>query len=358
MDTYNLINSKAIQEHCRKINHQFNTLELAVLIYRNKRMSINEKISAYKELITDYPDMKLIKKYRPENYDTVKEMVQGEIERIENLVNILKTDEQDVIYTYNYYCKNIYDNGIIEGKNEYRDVYKTLKEVKDVIQKDIEEDEEKEILSFAIRKRKISNTKNEYEIRAEYLLDENRNLKLVNIYDFESEYLDISMICLNIPTPFKEGDLLISTSDTPFSEGYVLDNKRFTFVLDNLITWRDNFQEALDRGSYDSSDMEGTGYSVTDEGRLYLDNIFDYDGWEFFDGELKGNERILRAVSNLIKGEISIDLFLQGYEYIKSENEVSLNLYTPKGLELVGLTKRDIKTLEFKREYKEKLENN
>ena len=190
------------------------------------------------------------------------------------------------------------------------------------------------------------------------MLDENRNLKLVNIYDFESEYLDISMICLNIPTPFKEGDLLISTSDTPFSEGYVLDNKRFTFVLDNLITWRDNFQEALDRGSYDSSDMEGTGYSVTDEGRLYLDNIFDYDGWEFFDGELKGNERILRAVSNLIKGEISIDLFLQGYEYIKSENEVSLNLYTPKGLELVGLTKRDIKTLEFKREYKEKLENN
>ena len=358
MDTYNLINSKAIQEHCRKINHQFNTLELAVLIYRNKRMSINEKISAYKELITDYPDMKLIKKYRPENYDTVKEMVQGEIERIENLVNILKTDEQDVIYTYKYYSKNIYDNGIIEGKNEYRDVYKTLKEVKDVIQKDIEEDEEKEILSFAIRKRKISNTKNEYEIRAEYLLDENRNLKLVNIYDFESEYLDISMICLNIPTPFKEGDLLISTSDTPFSEGYVLDNKRFTFVLDNLITWRDNFQEALDRGSYDSSDMEGTGYSVTDEGRLYLDNIFDYDGWEFFDGELKGNERILRAVSNLIKGEISIDLFLQGYEYIKSENEVSLNLYTPKGLELVGLTKRDIKTLEFKREYKEKLENN
>ena len=94
MDTYNLINSKAIQEHCRKINHQFNTLELAVLIYRNKRMSINEKISAYKELITDYPDMKLIKKYRPENYDTVKEMVQGEIERIENLVNILKTDDK------------------------------------------------------------------------------------------------------------------------------------------------------------------------------------------------------------------------------------------------------------------------
>lgn len=354
MDKYKLINSRAIQEHCRKINHQFNTLELAVLIYRNKRMSIDEKIFAYKELIADYPDMKLIKRYKPEKYDTVKEMVQGEIERIENLVNILRTDEQDVIYTYNYYCKGVYNyNSITEGKDEYRDVYKTLKEVKDVIKRDIEEDDEKEILSFAIRKRTIPSNKNKYEIRAEYLLDENRNLKLVNIYDFESEYLDIGMICLNIPTPFEEGDLLIATSDTPFSEGYVLDNKRFPFILDNLITWRDNFQEAVDRGSYDSSDMEGTGYAITDEGKLYLDNIFDYDSWEYFEGKLEGSERILKAVSNLIKGEISIDLFLQSYEYIKSENAISLNLYTTEGLELAGLTKRDIKTLEFKREYKE-----
>ena len=95
--------------------------------------------------------------------------------------------------------------------------------------------------------------------------------------------------------------------------------------------------------------MEGTGYSITDEGKLCLNNIFDYDSWEYFEGELEGNERILKAISNLIKGEISIDLFLQSYEYIKSENEISLNLYTTEGLELAGLTKRDIKTLEFKK---------
>ena len=130
----------------------------------------------------------------------------------------------------------------------------------------------------------------------------------------------------------EKGDLLIATSDTPFSEGYVLDNKRFPFVLHNLITWRDNFQEAVDRGSYDSSDMEETGYSITDEGRVCLNNIFDYDSYEYWESELEGGERILKAISNLIKGEISIELFLQGYEYIKSENEISLNLYTPKGL--------------------------
>lgn len=352
MDIYKLINSKAIQEYCRKIKHQFNILELAVLIYRNKRMSIEEKISAYKELIADYSDMKMIKKYRPQNYDTVKAMIKGEIARIENLVNILKADEQDVIYTYNYYCQNIYDNGIIEGKYEYRDVYITLKEVKDLIKQDIKEDEEKEILSFAIRKRTISNAKNKYEIRAEYLLDENRNLKLVNIYDFESE-LDISMICLNIPTPFQKGDLLVATTDNPFFAGYILDNKRFPFVLDNLIIWRDNFQEALDRGSYDSSDMQGTAYLVSSEGKIYFDNVFNYDNWEYFEGELQGNERILKSISSLIKGQIGIDLFLQSYDYIKSENRILIDAYTKEGLELAGLTEKDIKTLEFKKEYRE-----
>lgn len=352
MDIYNLINSKAIRDYCRKIEHQFNILELAVLIYRNKKMSVEEKISAYKELIAGYSDMKMIKKYRPQNYDTVKAMIKGEIARIENLVNILKTDEQDVIYTYNYYCRNTYNNGIVEGKYEYRDVYKTLKEVKDLIKQDIKEDEEKEILSFAIRKRTISNAKNKYEIRAEYLLDENRNLKLVNIYDFESE-LDINMICLNIPTPFQKGDLLVATTDTPFSEGYILDNKRFPFVLDNLIIWRDNFQEALDRGSYDSSDMQGTAYLVSSEGKIYFDNVFNYDNWEYYEGELQGNERILKSISSLIKGQIGIDLFLQSYDYIKSENRILIDAYTKEGLEFAGLTEKDIKTLEFKKEYRE-----
>ena len=352
MDTYKLINSKAVQEYCKKIKHQFNILELAVLIYRNKRMSIDEKISVYKELIAGYPDMKMVKKYRPQNYDTVKAMIKGEIERIRNLVNILKTDEQDVIYTYNYYCKNIYDNGIIEGKDEYRDVYKTLKEVQELIEQDIKEDEENEILSFFIRKRTLREHKDNFEIKADYILDENRNLRLVNIYDLKSGYLDISMFCLNLPVPFKRGDLLVSTSYSPFYEGSFLDMQRFPFVLENLITWRENFQELLDKGNYDSSDMEGTGYFITEDGKLCYDNVFDYDSWEYFEGELKGSEKLLKGVSNLIKDQIGIELFLQGYEYIKAENNLSLDIYTKEGLELAGLSENDIKRLEFKNKLK------
>ena len=71
MDVYNLINSKAIQKHCREIKHQFNTEELAVLIYRNKTMSIEEKISSYQELIADYPDMEVIERINCKHYDSV-----------------------------------------------------------------------------------------------------------------------------------------------------------------------------------------------------------------------------------------------------------------------------------------------
>lgn len=54
-----------------------------------------------------------------------------------------------------------------------------------------------------------------------------------------------------------------------------------------------------------------------------------------------------------MKEQIGIDLFLQVYEYIKKENELSLNFYTTEGLELAGLTKRDINILELKKEYDE-----
>ena len=49
LDNYVLINSKAIGDYCRKIKYQFNTEELAVLVYRNKKMDIFEKISKYQD---------------------------------------------------------------------------------------------------------------------------------------------------------------------------------------------------------------------------------------------------------------------------------------------------------------------
>lgn len=348
MDIYSLINSKAIQEHCRKIQHQFNTEELAVLIYRNKRMSIDEKISAYQELITDYPDMEVIERINCKHYDSVKDMIQGEINRLETLREKLEKEEQDVIYIYNSFWFNGYR--IIEGKNEYRDVYTNFKEVKKLIDDDIKDDEDNELLSFRITKRPLGK-ENKYEITAEYLVTENKELKMVNIYDFKSDWLDISNIFLNIPTPFKEGDLLVSTSKTPFGEGHILSYYKYPFVLYYLATWRENLQHLLNKGNYDSSDMQGLGYYISEYG-LVLDNNHDYDSWEYFEGELKGESRTLKAISSFMKQEIGLDLLLETYKYILADKEVKGAFwygFTDDGLEFAGLSDKDIKRINEKR---------
>ena len=199
IDIYELINSKAISEYCRKIEHKFNTEELAVLIYRNKIINIDEKISAYEELIKDYPDMEVIERINCKHYDSVKVMIKEEIKRIKELKEKLEEEEQDVIYTYNYWC-NCVDNIITTGKDEYRDVYKTFKKVQKEIDNELKEDKEQEIISFLIRKREFSKD-SKYNIVAEYKLNKDRKLEMVNIYDFNNEWLDIHGICLNIPTP-------------------------------------------------------------------------------------------------------------------------------------------------------------
>ena len=106
MDIYSLINSKAIQEHCRKIKHKFNTQELTVLIHRNKRMSIDEKITAYQELITDYPDMEVIERMNCKHYDSVKDMIKEEIQRVRNLKQEMQTESENMIYNYETFYRD------------------------------------------------------------------------------------------------------------------------------------------------------------------------------------------------------------------------------------------------------------
>ena len=340
IDVYELINSKAISEYCRKIEHKFNTEELAVLIYRNKRMNIDEKISAYEELIKYYPDMEVIERINCKHYDSVKVMIREEIKRIKELKEKLEKEEQDVIYTYNYWC-NCVDNIITTGKDEYRDVYKTFKEVQKEIDNELKEDEKQEIISFLIRKREFSKD-SKYNIAAEYKLNKDRKLEMVNIYDYKNEWLDIQGICLNIPTPFKRGDLLIATSQTPFAGGHVLNYEKFPFVLDHLITWNDKFQDMLSKGNFDFSDMQGPGYIINDNNELLYDNVFDYDSWEYFEGNLKGIDRLLKSVSSLLKDEIDITLFISAYEKIIQEYHSSFYWFTDEGLKLCGFSEKEI----------------
>ena len=336
-DEYNLINSKAIGDYCRSIKHKFNTEELAVLVYRNKRMTIEEKIKKYTDLINNYPDMEVIERINCKHYDNVKIMIKEEIQRLNNVYKELTQDDSDSICIWTEYNKSTlrysYSNDIIH-------TFRTYKETFEDIQNYIKENDN--TLSFKITKKYFNKNK---EIYARYIV-ENKKIKLINIEN-STDILDIDQIFLNIPTPFKKGDILVSKSRSMCDYSGI-------FVLDYLCTWRDGLEELLAKGNYDSSDMIADGYCCLygeNSTELVLDNKWDYDSFEYYDKDLQGNERILKGISSLIKNEIGIDIFLQAYEYIKSDNKNLLNMFTAEGLQLAGLTAKDIHILEVKEEY-------
>lgn len=322
MDTYNLINSKAISNYCRSIKHKFNTEELAVLIYRNNSLNITEKIKKYNELIENYPDMEVIERINCEHYDSVKTLIKNEIERLKIL---------------NKKIRNTEDNTVITVPNLlYNDVYKSYEEACQEILKELNSEE---IKSFKLIKKYLTGKKN--ELRVECIWNK-KEIKIVNIIDSENHFLDIDNICLNIPTPFKKGDLLVSKYKSVFNDENELNGGVYPFVLGYLCNWDKDFQEILDKGNHDSSDMQGPGYMVGKDGLLYWDNVFDYDSWEYYDekiyGKLKGMDRLLITTSNLMKGEIDISLFLGAYENLKRESTKSnLDLFTKEGLKLAGI---------------------
>lgn len=247
MDVYKLINSKAIAEHCRKIQHKFNTEELAVLIYRNKYMSVDEKIQAYNELITDYNDMQVIERFNCRHYDSVRDLIKSEINRLNTLVDKLKLDEPDVIYTYEAYYKSI---SMYRDYSKIANLYKTFSETITAVTDEIKEDDD--VLMFKLYKTSL--IENFPNIVAKYIVNVDNQIKMVNLYDTKHVDLDIDNIFLNLPTHFKKGDILVGYGDVPYKDG-VLPNKKEIFVLDWLYTWREDLKEKLAKGNCDSSDM-------------------------------------------------------------------------------------------------------
>lgn len=204
---YNLINSRAIGDYCRSISHKFNTEELAVLVYRNNSMTIKEKIKKYTDLLNNYSDMEVIERINCEHYDSVKTMIKEEILRLNDLYKKIILDDSDSICVWTEYNKSTLR---YEHNSDINHTFRTYKEAYEDIQNYIEEYDD--TISFQIVKKYFSKDE---QIYARFLV-ENKKIKLINIEN-NTDILNIDQIFLNIPTPFKKGDILISKSKSMFN---------------------------------------------------------------------------------------------------------------------------------------------
>ena len=144
-------------------------------------MSVDEKISAYQELITDYPDMEVIERINCKHYDSVKDMIQGEIQRVRNLRQEMQQADENMIYTYEICYRNSYLHRFEESNN----LYKTYDDVCMALYQELKEDTDNEILKIQLIKRTLD--RNGRRIIEKYNI-ENKQLKLINIYSTD-EYL-------------------------------------------------------------------------------------------------------------------------------------------------------------------------
>jgi len=103
--------------------------------------------------------------------------------------------------------------------------------------------------------------------------------------------LDLKFI--DLPVPFKRGD--------------IVECRDRLFVVDSLPHFSDgrgrNYEQYLTGKFTDSSDMIGWGLFVDDDGILYGDHTGRYDRYKYYNGKLKGKERLLHYVSLFIHGE-------------------------------------------------------
>ena len=327
-DIYDLINSKAIGDYCREIGYKFNIEELAVLIYRNKKMDIFEKISKYQDLIDNYPDMEVETQF--EYYDSVKTMIKNEIKRIKKLYQDF-ISEDDCIYGWSDWKKNGYSN------YEFDISKRTYKEIENEIKYLI--NEYNDIDYFSITKKYFDEKKVIFIREEEKKIIANCRVikkipKIVEIKEW-GELSDFESIFLNISVPFKKGDILIS-------------DRAEIFVLNNLAIWNERIKDRSFIKNLDMTDMIGSGYYLVDSGKNFvLDDISDYDSFEYFEEELEEPNRILKLISSFLKGKIdNLELFVKAYESFKSDYErKKLDIFVDEDLKLAGFSDLEVSSI-------------
>ena len=72
MDIYRFIRSADVANHCRKLNKEWNTCEMAIIIYRSKQSKENRN-KVWQELIDNYPDMPATPNFLSGGFDSIHE---------------------------------------------------------------------------------------------------------------------------------------------------------------------------------------------------------------------------------------------------------------------------------------------
>ena len=307
MDIYEFINSKAIREHCKKIGHNFSDLEKAYLINQSRNHTVEEKCSAWQDILDSTEDIKLPSREH-HGYDNLffHELLKALIDYNKSASEKFYKKGENAVYQYSLY----WNDWGKEDDDVHSDFEKCYSDAFDYYKHEFDNNE---IRDFCIMKK--------YTDGREITLSFNSKQNGYRFYIKGMAFLEQEKEICNylrafwfyIPTPFQKGEILYDP------------DRNEVYVLKELYTDKKNFLKRWQE-SGDDTDMYATCYLVDDNGNLGSDQISPCLNLEYCDEDrIQGNKRILKLLGSYLKdsGNIPEDLLLNGYIRHLKENELN-----------------------------------
>jgi len=329
MNIYEFFYSADVATHCKKTGHEFNTLEMAVIIERSGK-TVREKHTAWKELIESYPDMPVpkyfcgfdeIKYDEDEEPETIHYHLKTLIEWQEKwLAEFLEQGNGGVFRPYRRLSngKNAYE---FKGFSTFEKAFSSFPDSTEV---EYYDEPSAKVIGWSIEKEYIDGIYPESAfVREEFDEDTwdevsvNKDGEVTKItprfdwwayntfdYDYRFRHNSLEYAFVYIPVPFVKGDLL-AYGDTPV-------------VMRTLPNEKPSVYD------HDRTQGLSTAYALTDNavsGNIDEWHIRTYD-LKYFDGVLQGNNLFLRFLSDYIKSDKE-DIRLLFYAFSKIQERTA-----------------------------------
>ena len=333
IDITTFLNSKDIAEHWKKIGFTCTPVQAAYIIWQSHEKSLQEKHEAWKELMETTPDCPFaegrrkehLKRHIPEAMtDSLHAFLKAYMALEDKTLERFYREEAGTAYGYRSFPESRYE---AEWHNDFW-LYRTAQDCLDDVNG---EAPGRELVVVEVKKYWIG----EVDVIVAQMRADGTVMSLYDEGWTEEEFYlmwGFQALWFDFPTPFQYGDVLVR-KNSPFL-GEV--EQPWPFVLTFLRTW--GREEALKRGESEKraegfemllnrlrevGDMyvrSASGFLLKD-GSLQRDDIERYLDFEYCREELKGEERILKALSLHGKGQIGTDLLLKTYHIVFMEEE-------------------------------------
>lgn len=344
MDIYRFFNSKDVADYLREIGYEFTAPEAAYIVDHCDSATLDEKIELWQQIIDTMPDCPT--KWNPctERRDSTHEFLREYISLQRRMLEMFEQSEGCVYFVRkarygewpeSYEVRNRRGNWIERGPIPFSSLAKCVEHLRSA-----REDDGDGFDRYVIDKMEIDPTGGKYGRGSGALsLDGDFRPLDVDICELDENDSDIAYELFHsfveLPVPFMRGDIVIDRTDLE-PHPFVFDHLKFwdstEFVAHGGKPLPPEQAEKLDRlvarmdakHGWDISHMVACGYELGshyDGGPLNdpCDICFDVFGagnnyldLERYNGPLEGELKILEAASRFMKGEIGIDVFLDG----------------------------------------------